>query len=83
MPLIKEIEDALKLVAELPKVQQEVAAILLRNLVVFHEEETTMTKEQLEALRKVRAEFVCSERFLFFRAQLCEMDCTIVVLLAA
>ena len=54
MPLIKEIEDALKLVAELPKIQQEVAAFMLRTVVMNYEEETTMTDRERRVLAKQR-----------------------------
>ena len=54
MPLIREVEDALRLVADLPKDQQEVAAFFLRSVAMNYEEEMTMTEGEQEALENLR-----------------------------
>jgi hypothetical protein len=51
---IQEIDDALKLVDELPKHLQEICAFFLRSVVEGHEQETTMTERQRAKLERLR-----------------------------
>lgn len=51
MPLIKEIENALPFVAELPEGVQGSIARLMSRLVVAHDDRNTMTPEERQRLR--------------------------------
>lgn len=51
MPLIKEIENALPFVAELPEGVQGSIAKMMSRLVVAHDDRNTMTPEERQQLR--------------------------------
>jgi hypothetical protein len=55
MAFIKELEDVLVLVKELPEGDQEHAAAFLRHIVMRAEEELTMTPEERTELTHLRA----------------------------
>lgn len=56
MPLIKEIENALPFVAELPVGVQESIAKMMSRLVVAHDDINTMTPEERQRLRLLEDE---------------------------
>jgi hypothetical protein len=53
--MIKELEDVLVLVRELPEKHQKRAAHELRLVVLRAEEEVTMTQEEIRALRRLES----------------------------
>lgn len=54
MPLIQEVKDVLKLVAELPEVDQKRAAMWLRQVVMSREEFITMSAEERLVIERQR-----------------------------
>lgn len=53
--MIKELEDVLEFVRELPEKHQKRAAQELRWVVMRAEEESTMTQEDIKALRRLES----------------------------
>ena len=56
MPLIKEMEDVLKLFGDVPERQQKMGAKILARLVLSHEESQTMTFAEQNQLFRLRSE---------------------------
>ena len=66
--MIKELQNVLEFVQELPEEHQRSAAQELRRLVVRAEEETTMAREEIQTLRRLESWRKVAEGYLAQRS---------------